>query len=80
MANGATLEKLQEEALTLSRRERADLARALIASLDGVPDSDVTEAWEKEVLRRMGEVEADNTRLLDRAEFRSRLAESLKRS
>ena len=50
------LEKVQAEALELPRRERALLARRLIASLDGQDDSPEVElAWEEEIHRRLEE-------------------------
>ncbi len=51
------LEKVEAEALELPRRERALLARRLIASLDG-EDEDPAEvglAWEEEIHRRVEE-------------------------
>jgi putative addiction module component (TIGR02574 family) len=41
------------EAMQLARQERADLARALIASLDDEGDQDVEAAWLGEVERRV---------------------------
>ncbi len=54
-----TLVELKVKAAQLSERERADLALALIESLDlPVDDSAVVEeAWRLEVERRIGEVE-----------------------
>jgi putative addiction module component (TIGR02574 family) len=40
------------EAMRLSLQERADLAAALLASLDGEPEEDVEQAWAREVERR----------------------------
>ncbi|MCK4467434.1 MAG: addiction module protein, partial [Desulfobacterales bacterium] len=41
----AVLEKLEHEALSLSRQERAFLADRLLSSLDGDVLSDVDAAW-----------------------------------
>jgi putative addiction module component (TIGR02574 family) len=50
------LEKVEAEALELPPRERALLARRLIASLDRQDDSpDVELAWEEEIHRRVEE-------------------------
>ena len=45
---------LLEEALKLTAYERAEVAEQLIASLDEVPDTDVEQAWQEEVQRRLG--------------------------
>jgi putative addiction module component (TIGR02574 family) len=52
-----TLEDIKEKAQQLSEMERAELALALIESLDGPPDADVEEAWRIEIERRVGEIE-----------------------
>ena len=53
------LAELKEKAAQLSEPERADLALALIESLDGPPEDPaaVEEAWRVEIERRVGEVE-----------------------
>jgi len=50
-------EKVEAEALELPARERALLARRLIASLDGEADdpAEVERAWEEEIHRRVEE-------------------------
>ena len=40
----------------LSRTERAELAAALIASLDGEPDEEVAAVWAAEIQRRVESV------------------------
>jgi putative addiction module component (TIGR02574 family) len=52
-----TVESITHEALTLSERERAHLAHALLLSLEASDaDSGVEEAWDAEVARRMERV------------------------
>ena len=53
------LAELKEKAAQLSAQERADLALALIESLDGPAEDPaaVEEAWRVEIERRVGEVE-----------------------
>ena len=51
----AILEKLEHEALSLSRQERAFLADRLLSSLDGDVLTDVDEAWVAEAERRYQE-------------------------
>jgi putative addiction module component (TIGR02574 family) len=45
------------EALQLPPEERADVAKRLIASLDGPEDEDVEAAWLAEVERRLQDVD-----------------------
>jgi len=52
------LEKLEAEALDLPQRERARLARRLIASLETEPAEDLAEieaAWEEEIQVRLSD-------------------------
>ncbi len=52
------MEKLEAEALDLPQRERARLARRLIASLDGEPAEDLAEieaAWAEEIQLRLND-------------------------
>ena len=51
----AELEKLEHEALSLSRQERAFLADRLLSSLDGDVLSDVDAAWIAEAEHRYQE-------------------------
>jgi len=50
--------KLLQEALALSSEERAALAGALLASLDGPTDPDVEAAWAAEIERRIAEIDS----------------------
>ncbi len=68
-----TLNKLRSEALMLSETERAELAHALVKSLDAPTDADASEAWDKEILRRISEIDAGTAKLIDRDEFRRRM-------
>lgn len=72
-----TLGRLRAEALQLPETERAELAHALVQSLDAPADADVTEAWDQELVRRLGEIDAGTAGLVDRAEFRRRMQERL---
>jgi putative addiction module component (TIGR02574 family) len=53
------LAELKEKAAQLSEPERADLALALIESLDGPAENPavVEEAWRAEIERRAGEID-----------------------
>jgi putative addiction module component (TIGR02574 family) len=54
-----------EEALKLTANERAEVAEQLIASLDEVPDTDVEQAWQEEIQRRLQQVERGEVELID---------------
>lgn len=71
------LNKLRFEVLTLPEAERAELAHALVKSLDAPDDVDALEAWDKEILRRLAEVEAGTAKLIDRDEFCRRMQERI---
>ena len=49
---GSEARKILESAMALSPDERAELARELIASLDGEADPGVEAAWSAEITRR----------------------------
>ena len=71
------LERLRSEILALSETERAELAHELIKSLDAPRDTGVEEAWDREILRRIAEVDAGQAKLLDRTEFQRRMRAKL---
>ena len=71
------LDRLRSEALTLSEPERAELAHALVTSLDGAADSDTQDAWDREIVRRLGEIDAGTAKLIDRDEFKRRMRNRL---
>ncbi len=54
-----------EEALKLTANERAEVAEQLIASLDEIPDTDVEQAWQEEIQRRLQQVEHGEVELID---------------
>ena len=68
-----TLETVRSDALSLSQAERAELARNLVASLDGAAEGDAEEAWDAEIQRRLAEIDSGNAELIDREEFRRRM-------
>ena len=68
-----TLSMLRSKVLMLSETERAELAHALVKSLDAPADADTTEAWDVEILRRLAEIDAGTAKLIDRDEFRRRM-------
>jgi putative addiction module component (TIGR02574 family) len=71
------LRKLCSEALMLPEAERAELAHELVKSLDAPADADAADAWEREISRRLAEIDAGTAKLVDRDEFRRRMQERL---
>jgi putative addiction module component (TIGR02574 family) len=66
------------EALQLSPEERADVAKHLIASLDGPADEDVDAAWLAEVERRLQDVDRGTAKVEPWDAVRERLAKHLR--
>ena len=77
---GSTLEKVRSEALRLTQSERAELAHSLVGSLDGPADTDAESAWDAEILRRLGEIDAGTAELIDREELRRRMKARMSRA
>jgi len=71
------LQRLRSEILALSGAERAELAHDLIQSLDAPRDNGVGDAWDQEIMRRIGEIDSGQAELLDRDEFRRRMQAKL---
>jgi putative addiction module component (TIGR02574 family) len=67
--------RLRSEALTLSENERAELAHALVLSLDAPSDPDAADAWDREILRRLAQIDAGTAEFIDRDELRRRMQE-----
>ena len=68
---------LLADALSLPERERAELARELIASLDGAPDPDAEELWAEEIRRRIEEYDKDPSRGEDWRVVKARIEKKL---
>ena len=67
--------KVLEDALRLPEQERADLAAHLLNSLDPEADTDVTAAWDAEVLRRLDELDKGLVKPLPWSEARRSIVE-----
>lgn len=74
----STLQRVRSQALSLPDEERAELARDLIESLDAPADSDAAEDWDKEISRRLAEIDSGTAKLVDRAELRRRMEERIR--
>ena len=62
--------ELLKHALTLSEKERAELASNLIDSLDPLVDADAELAWQQEIARRLEEVESGRVKTVAWEEVR----------
>ncbi len=74
------LAELKEKAAQLSAQERAELALALIASLDGPLENqaDVDEAWRVEIDRRVAQIEQGEVELVPGDEVFERVRRRLR--
>ena len=61
------------DALRLDDNARAELAAELLASLDGPADPDASQAWDKEIERRIAAIEAGHMALEPWDEIRRRI-------
>jgi len=62
--------ELLKHALTLSDKERAELAATLIDSLDPAVDADTEIAWQEEIARRLRDVESGKVKTIPWEEVR----------
>ena len=69
--------ELKQKAAQLSENERAELALALIESLDGEPETGVDEAWRVEIARRIAQIERGEVQLVPGDEVFARLRRKL---
>jgi putative addiction module component (TIGR02574 family) len=74
------MERLLKEALGLSEQDRAEMARNLVRSLDGPTDLTAAEDWDREIGRRIEQIDAGTAQTIDRTEFSRRLKERIGRA
>jgi len=70
-------ESVLADALRLDAKARAELAVELLASLDGPADPDAAAAWEKEILRRVNELDAGTAKLESWETAKRRIAKDI---
>jgi len=63
--SAAELDKITNAALSLSEQDRAKLASDLVSSLDGPADINAEEAWNEEIYKRIKDIKAGKSELLD---------------
>lgn len=74
------IEDVTEAALSLPKDDRAILANRLIESLDRAPDTDtISDAWKKEIRRRLDEINSGAVELLDGSAGLKRVREAVRR-
>lgn len=73
----SALADLKRKAAQLNENERAELALALIESLDGEADVGVEEAWQIEVERRVAQIERGGVKLTPGDEVFARVRRKL---
>lgn len=70
---GRNAEAVLKEALTLPEADRADIAGALLESLQPEEDADVDAAWRQEVAARVASLDAGEVETIPWDEIRDRL-------
>jgi len=73
LAMSKTTDDILNNAMRLSTTERAELAAALLASLDGEPEDAVEAAWTAEIQRRVERVRSGEAKGRPWSEVRERL-------
>ena len=73
------VEELSARAKTLSAEDRARLAEELLESLDQEPESEVEAAWDREIERRVAEVESGTAKLISAEEVHAEARRLIRR-
>lgn len=62
-----------DQALEMPEKDRAAIAERLLASLDDKPDPDVEEAWQREIQRRLAQLDRGEVECVPWEEVRNRM-------
>lgn len=73
------VEELSARAMTLSVEDRARLAEELLQSLVQESESEVEAAWDREIERRVAEVEAGTVKLIPAQEVHAEVRGRIRR-
>lgn len=76
MMSTNTVARIIDQALQQPERERARIAEKLISSLDQPTDLDVELAWQKEIGKRLKEIDSGAVECIPWEEVRSKLYEN----
>ena len=68
---------LLQKALTLSEEERAELACSLIDSLDAAVEEGAEDAWEREIARRISDLDSRRAKTVSWEVVRGRISAKL---
>ena len=68
---------LLKKALSLPKEERAELAVSLLESLDAAVDEGADEAWEKEIARRIEDVDSGKAKTVSWETVRGKISSRL---
>ena len=68
---------LLKKALSLPEEERAELAVSLLESLDATVDERADEAWEKEIARRIADVDSGKAKTVPWEAVRGKISSRL---
>ncbi len=69
--------ELLQRALSLTEEERAELAAALLNSLDASGDTDAETMWEEEISRRTSDLDSGRKRTIPWQEVQSQVSVAL---
>jgi putative addiction module component (TIGR02574 family) len=73
------VDELSARAKALSAEDRARLAEELLESLQGEPDADSEAAWDREIERRVAEIESGSVRLIPAEEVHAEARRLIRR-
>jgi putative addiction module component (TIGR02574 family) len=69
----AVADEILDRALRQPEKERARIAEILIASLETQADGEIEQAWQREIDKRLGEIESGKVACIPWEEVRDRL-------
>jgi putative addiction module component (TIGR02574 family) len=69
---------LLQQALSLTEKERADLAGSLLNSLDAAPDPDAEASWQKEIAQRASGLDSGEAKTVSWQEVQARISAALR--
>jgi putative addiction module component (TIGR02574 family) len=79
----AILKEIEDQALSLSPKERGELIHRLIVSLEGeaedTPEA-IAQAWDEEIARRVAEIDAGTAVLIPHEQVIAEIDEMLRKS
>ncbi len=75
----ALVEELSARAKTLSAEDRARLVEELLDSLQGESDTEAEDAWDREIERRVAEIESGAVKLISAEEVHAEARRLIRR-